>query len=214
MDLMMTMYERAYARKRRIVLPEGNDERICAAAKQLRDEGLAGEVIVLKDGFKENSRYSDFSELYYAIRKHKGVTVEEARQQVCDPLYWGALMVRSGSADVMVAGAMHATADVLRAAFHVIGTAEGTKTASSYFIMHSPESTMGYNGYFLFADCAIIPVPSTAQLADIGVSTADSFRKLFASQSDAAHRRLRCSHSQPMARRTMKMRRKLPRQPR
>ena len=197
MDFVTEMKKKAVEYQNSIVLPEGTEERTIRAAAQILAEKLAKEVILLgnpeeikkvaaekgvsTDGITlldptTSEWLGDFANEYYELRKKKGMTPEQAAQDIKHFLRFGALMVRKGKADAMVAGALSSTADVLRAGLTIIGTAPGTKTASSCFVMDTHNSAWGSDGLMIFSDCAVIPVPNSQQLADIAVSAAESCR--------------------------------------
>jgi phosphate acetyltransferase len=112
------------------------------------------------------------------IRKSKGMTKEEAAKLLLDPLYFGVMLVNSGLADGMVAGAVNSTANVLRPSLQILKTAKGTKLVSSFFIMNVPNCNYGKDGIFIFADCGLNQDPNAEELANIAVSSAESFKAL------------------------------------
>jgi phosphate acetyltransferase len=141
-----------------------------------RKEGveLSGIQIISPGADPNLGKYAD---IYYDLRKLKGMTPEQARIDITDTLRWGAMMVHLGDADAMVAGAEKTTGDVLRAGLAIIGTLQGLKTASSCFVMTEIDPQYGSNGSMIFADCAVVPDPSAEQIADITESAALSCRE-------------------------------------
>ena len=193
-DFLDSIVQRAKADKKTIVLPEGNDVRTLEAAQKIIADGIAN-LIVLGDaqeiaasGFDLSGAQivnpnacefrDELAEALFECRKHKGMTLEQAQAKLDDVLYFGVMMVKTGKADGMVSGACHSTGDVLRPSLQILKTAPGSKLVSSFFIMAVPDCTMGYNGTFLFADCGLEVQPDAERLANIAVSSAQSWKSL------------------------------------
>ncbi len=178
-----------------LVLPESKEERTLKAARIIMDEKLVSRLILVgnktevegeaeKIGVKltgidivepkTSPLFEKAVSVYYEKRKAKGLTKEQAIEEVATDLGFGAMLVALGEADAMVAGAHNTTADVLRAGLKMIGTKPGMKTASSCFLMDTKNPKLGANGIFIFSDCAVLPSPSSEQLADIACSAAQS----------------------------------------
>ena len=197
MNFIETMHSKAKGDLRKLVLPEGTELRTLKAAEILVKGGLVSSLTLLgkeekirqaaqKEGcdlkgvILENpeisERRNDFAQEYFNLRKHKGISIEDARKQISDNLHWGAMMVRKGIAHAMVAGAENSTGNVLRASLTIIKTSPGTKVASSCFVMYLPDSSWGVEGYLIFSDCATVPDPNSEELAEIAIAASDSCR--------------------------------------
>ncbi|MBQ9068082.1 MAG: phosphate acetyltransferase, partial [Eggerthellaceae bacterium] len=197
-----SMFTRAKSDRKKIVLPEGDDERTLAAAESLLREGVADLVIlgngdaIASSGYAlegaqivdmgssgDKQRYAD---AFYELRKAKGMTPEGALEKMDEVLYFGAMMVKLGEADGMVAGACHSTSDTLRAALQILKTAPGVKSVSSFFVMVVPDCEYGENGTFIFSDCGLNIQPDADMLAELAVNSAKSWQILVGSEPRVA----------------------------
>jgi len=192
-DFIARLRSRAAERGKTIVLPEGEDPRVVAAARLAADAGVARPVLlgrpaaiaaaaeaagitlsgILREDPSDSVRLDAFAASYWARREGKDVrSPEEARQAVARPLAYGAMMVREGVADGTVGGAAHTTAEVLRAAIRIIGLQEGVRIVSSCFFMVHPDPRWGEDGVLLYSDAGVNPNPDAEELADIAILAA------------------------------------------
>ena len=193
MDLISQIVERAKSNKQRIVLPEGTEERTLKAANQVLTDGVADLILLgnpseIMDLAREwglgnisratiidpenHPKQEEYAQLLCQLRQKKGMTIEEARKLVRNPLYLGCLIIKAGDADGQLAGARNTTGDVLRPALQIIKTEPGITCVSGAMLMltHAPEC--GDNGVLVMGDVAVTPVPDAGQLAQIAVCTA------------------------------------------
>ncbi len=206
MDVLTRIRQRAAAANTHIVLPEGEDDRTIRAASLIRAQALARVTLIgneqsIRDRAaalgaslgdtpivdpKTSPKLEDYARQFYELRRSKGVTLDEARRALRDPLYFGNLMVRSGDADGSVAGATNTTSHTVRAALQTIGPREGLRTVSSFFLMVVPNCPYGAGGAFIYADCGVVIDPSPSELADIAIASADSCRTLLGVEPNVA----------------------------
>ena len=187
-----------------IVLAEGEELRTIQCAAIVKKEGYAKNILlgnpekIKSIAQKENldidgieiinpeEGNEEYAQLFAELRKKKGVTIEQARETVKDPLYYGNMMVKTGAADGMVAGAVNSSANVIRPALQILKTAPGTKLVSAFFIMNVPNCTYGNNGTFIFADCGLNQDPNAEEVSEIAISSAHSYEQLIGGEPKVA----------------------------
>ena len=198
MDLLEEIREKAKKSPKRIVLPEGEEERTIKATSEILKEDIA-EIILLGKETKikdkaqslkvdigkvriiepeKSEKLNDYVNTYCEIRKEKGISKDEALSVMKEPLFYGTMMVKKGEADGSVSGAVHTTAETIGPALQIIKTAIGVKKASSSFLMILKDEKFGENGTLIFADCAILPNPNEEELADIAIASARTAKDL------------------------------------
>ncbi len=199
MDLINEIIARAKADRQRIVLPEGTEERTLKAADQVLADGVADIILIgnpeeiktlaaqwnLKNIDKatiidpaNHPKKEQYAELLCELRKKKGMTIEDARKLVLDPLYLGCLIIKSGDADGQLAGAQNTTGDVLRPALQIIKTAPGISVVSGGMLLITKAKEYGKDGLLVIADVAVLPNPTAQELAQIAVATGRTARVL------------------------------------
>jgi len=201
LDLLIAKAQKA---NKTVILPEGQDKRVWQAAVTIAKRGIA-KVIVLATPEEQASAGIDCRGLDIIVRNHlndplqaelaavlherrksKGMSLEQASQQVQDRLYFGGLMVNAGYADGLVAGSIASTGNMLRAAFYCIGTAPGISIGSSCFVMDLVTPAPAGDQVLLYADCAVNPNPTAEQLVDIALATAATHKSLLGGQQRLA----------------------------
>jgi phosphate acetyltransferase len=200
------VYEKARSNPKKVVLQEGDDERTVQAAADAAKLGVAhitmiGDPAKIKATAQARSlnlngveildtnalpNLDDYAHELFELRKKKGMTEAAALEQIKQPLWYGGMMVRKNVVDAFVAGAAHSTADVCRVSIQAVGLKPGIKTLSSFFVMVLPTKTFGKDGVLFYADCGVVIDPDDSQLADIAITTADSYRLLMGDEPKVA----------------------------
>lgn len=198
MNFIEEMKKKARTDIKTIVLPEAEDKRVLKAASKVEKEAFAkiiliGNIEKTKELAKENNiditnieiidpekseKYAEYVQAFYELRKAKGITEEDAKKIIKNPVYFGMMMVKREDADGLVSGAAHSTSDTLRPALQILKTAPGTKLVSAFFLMNVPNCEYGENGIFVFADSGLNENPDSDKLAEIAASSAKSFEQL------------------------------------
>ena len=196
MGFIEVMFDKARCDKKTIVLPESYEPRTIEACARIMQQGIA-DIVLIGDREKiqavspqwdisgarvvdpaTSPNYENYVQSFYEMRKAKGMTLENARDTMLNPLFYGVMMVRQQEADGMVAGAINSTANTLRPALQILRTAPGTKLVSSFMIMVVPHCEFGANGTFLFADCGLSENPNAEELSEIAIASAATFRTM------------------------------------
>ena len=207
MKLLDDIIARAKQDMQRIVLPESTEERTLKAADLLIQDEVATIILIGNESDikekagslnlhnigkatfvdpKNHPNKHTYIDLLIDLRKHRGMTVEKAEKLVQNPLYLSCLMIKNGDADGEIAGAENTTGDVLRPALQIIRTSPGIKVVSGAFLMFTPQAEYGDEGVLLFADCAVLPNPNADELAQIAVSSAQTWRGLMGKEPRVA----------------------------
>ena len=206
MNFIESVKQRAKQDIKTIVLPEAEDIRVLEATATVLKEEFANVVLIgdeelITKKAKDNNldiegarivnpfkseKYDEYVNLLVELRKNKGMTEEEAKKLVSDPVYYGMLMVKAGEADGLVSGAIHSTSDTLRPALQILKTAPGTKLVSAFFVMVVPDCEYGENGTFIFADSGLNPNPDVDGLEEIAKASSKSFKQLVQKEAKIA----------------------------
>lgn len=194
MNFLKEILKKASQKNNHIILPEGFDPRVIKAAKRLNKENICQTTIlgnkdeISSKAVNENidlegvhiidpqhsQNLEKYVSEYYDLRKHKGISHQDAEKIVSTPLFFAAMMVRNNEAKASVAGSNNTTGDVIRSALHCVGLAEGVSIVSGAFLMIIP----GWDRMIIFADSAVVPNPDADELASIAISSAHTYKKL------------------------------------
>ena len=208
MKFIEEIKQRAKTNLKTIILPEAEDKRVLEAASKVAIEGFA-KIVLLGDENKikeDSKKYNinlegvkiinpltaekrqEYIEKLYELRKHKGLTMEEAGELLKQPIYFGMMMLKdeSSMADGLVSGAAHSTSDTLRPALQILKTAPNTKLVSAFFVMCVPDCNYGENGTFIFGDSGLNQNPTADELSEIAISSSKSFEQLVGTEPKVA----------------------------
>ena len=208
MKFIEEIKQRAKTNLKTIILPEAEDKRVLEAASKVAIEGFA-KIVLLGDENKikeDSKKYNinlegvkiinpltaekrqEYIEKLYELRKHKGLTMEEAGELLKQPIYFGMMMLKdeNSMADGLVSGAAHSTSDTLRPALQILKTAPNTKLVSAFFVMCVPDCNYGENGTFIFGDSGLNQNPTADELSEIAISSSKSFEQLVGKEPKVA----------------------------
>lgn len=189
-----------------IILPESEDVRVLEGASKALKEKYANIILIgdeaeISERAKQNNidltgaqiinpktseKYEEYANAFYELRKAKGMTLEQAKELLLEPIYFGMMMMKQGDSDGLVSGACHSTANTLRPALQILKTAPGTKLVSAFFLMEVPNCEYGENGVFVFGDCGLVENPSADDLSEIAISSSKSFHQLTGKEAKVA----------------------------
>ena len=206
MSFIEEIKKRAKEQIKTIILPEAEDIRVLKATEKILNEKYAKIILIGKEEkIKEKAKteninigeakivdpeksedHDAYVNLLYELRKHKGMTIEKAKELVLDPVYYGMLMVKDNKADGLVSGAIHSTSDTLRPALQILRTAPDTKLVSAFFVMVVPDCEYGENGVFIFGDSGLNENPNPDQLSEIAISSSKSLKQLLGKEAKVA----------------------------
>ncbi|MFA6361331.1 MAG: phosphate acetyltransferase [Candidatus Shapirobacteria bacterium] len=177
--LIENIYTQAKSNLKKIVLVESHDPRVQAAAKIVSEEKIA-EIILINQVYIDShpELVEGFTQDFFELRKNKGITLEQSKTIIQNPLYFGTMMVKSNLADGMVAGAQNTTQDTFKPALQIIKSKPEEKLVSSFFIIEVSDTNLGENGVFIFADCGLNINPKDEELAQIAIQSSKSFKQL------------------------------------
>ena len=206
MSFIQEIKQRAKANLKTIILPEATDPRILKATEIIMNEGYANIILIGNEeeiitkaktsgieikGTKiidpeKSENAEQYAKELYELRKAKGMTEEQAKKLIKEPIYFGMMMVKLNEADGLVSGAVHSTSDTLRPALQILKTAPGTKLVSAFFVMVVPNCEYGENGIFIYADSGLNQEPDAEALSEIAISSSKSFKSLVGKEPKVA----------------------------
>lgn len=206
MSFIENVKQRAKKQMKTIILPEAEDIRVIEAASKVIEQGFAKVILlgneeqIRKDANDKNldlngieiidpnksEKKEEYAEALFELRKKKGMTLEEAKKIILEPIYYGMMMLKNNEADGLVSGAAHSTANTLRPALQILKTAPDTKLVSAFFVMVVPDCEYGSNGTFIFGDSGLNANPNPEELSEIAISSSKSFKQLVGEEPKVA----------------------------
>lgn len=198
MSFIENIKQRAKGDIKTIILPESEDIRVLEAASRIVHEGFANIILIGEENKisentrkysidltgvtiidnKKSERQEEYTQKLFELRKHKGLSLEDAKKLIEEPIYFGMMLLKDGKADGLVSGAAHSTANTLRPALQILKTAPNTKLVSAFFVMCVPDCRYGENGIFIFGDSGLNQNPTADELSEIALSSSKSFKQL------------------------------------